>query len=367
MNRYLAGLLLFSSLVVANDKFAKNIECKSCHNQIYQEYQTSMHSQSTIYRDEIHSKIWDIHPQNIKKEQYKCGQCHTPADENLKNIQDGKKFMPNKESQTHNEAISCAYCHRIESIEQHKIANKNIISKEEKKYFGNLKDAVHSPFHKTDSTNQNFKNGNVCIGCHSHKMNKHGMNICSTNIKNELDEANCVSCHMPKVLGSVSDLHNTTTHSFHGFPGVHNHQELLAKYVDISILKNISNFEISVDNKSSHSLLLHPLRVAKLKVKVKRDGKVFKEFDDKAFVKAIGSNGKPTPPWLATEVVKDTMIKHNEKRVLKYDFKLQPKDEVVVTLGYFLVNPKALKALNLQNSKIAKKFHILKREKFKIE
>ena len=54
-----------------------------------------------------------------------------------------------------------------------------------------------------------LKIDNVYIGCHSHKKNKYNINVCSTNIDNELDSANCVSCHMPKVKGSVSNMHET--------------------------------------------------------------------------------------------------------------------------------------------------------------
>lgn len=72
-------------------------------------------------------------------------------------------------------------------------------------------------------------------------------------------------------------------------------------------------------------------------------------------------------PWLATEVVKDTMIKANEKRVVKYDKALQSGDKIEVVLGFFVVNPKALKKLNLQDEKEATEFTILKSKNFSVE
>ena len=58
------------------------------------------------------------------------------------------------------------------------------------------------------------------------------------------------------------------------------------------------------------------------------------------------------------------MIKANENRIIKYDFKLEPEDKVSVILGYYLVNPKIVTQLQLQDDKQATKFHILKKEFF---
>ncbi len=70
-------------------------------------------------------------------------------------------------------------------------------------------------------------------------------------------------------------------------------------------------------------------------------------------------------PWAADTTLKDTMIQANEKRSVKYDFNLQKGDNVDVVLGYYLVNPKALKSLNLENEKVATEFHVFKKMKFK--
>jgi hypothetical protein len=168
---------------------------------------------------------------------------------------------------------------------------------------------------------------------------------------------------MPKVDGSVSSLHKTKQHTFHGFAGSHYNSEMLQKYVDISLLKEINDFIVNIDNRTSHALLLHPLRTAVLKVSVTRDGKTTK-LKNEIFVRVIGDKGKPAMPWKASITLKDTMIKANEKRAVKYDFKLQKGDRVDVVLGWYLVNPKALKKLQLQNSEIAKRFQVFKKESF---
>jgi hypothetical protein len=361
-------MFITSLVVIANDKvhhFEKNEECKSCHSQIYNEFEGSMHTHSIPQKDPIHNAVWSKHPNNKKNQRYGCGKCHTPAANNLDKMKTkGQKALPDATNVTHTDGISCAYCHRIEKIQKHKKSNTNIISKKEKDYFGTRKEHSKSPFHEI-STNENklMQNGNVCIGCHSHKANKFGLNVCSTNIDNEMDGANCVSCHMPMVKGSVSDITQRKTHAFHGFAGSHFHSDMLQKYVNISLLREIKDFVVNVDNQTSHALLLHPLRVAVLKVSVKRDGKVIK-LDDKIFVRVIGDNGKPAMPWKASTTLRDTMIKANEKRSVKYDFALQKNDKVDVVLGWYLVNPKAVKKLNLQDEKVATEFIEFKKESF---
>jgi cytochrome c551/c552 len=361
-------LCLFTALLLANDgvhTFAKSEDCKSCHAQIYEEFYTSMHANATPQKDPIHNAVWAGHPQHLKQERYGCGKCHTPAADNLNEmLTKGSKALPDSNNETHQEGISCAYCHRIASIQHHKTSNTNVISKAEKQYFGTLKDHVASPYHGiVTEGNEHMKNGNVCAGCHSHKQNKWGLNVCSTNIDNEIDGSNCVSCHMPKVKGSVSALRETAEHTFHGFAGAHSNADMLQQYVNISLTRNVDDFMVTIDNQTSHALLLHPLRVAVLKVKVIRKDKIH-ALKDEVFVRVIGRDGKPAMPWSANVTLKDTMIKANEKRSIVYDFKLEEGDKVETVLGYYLVNPKALKPLKLENVKAATAFHLFKKQDF---
>lgn len=361
-------LLLVLSSLMANDKtrsYSSSEDCKDCHTQIYNEFKGSIHANSTPQKDVIHAAVWAKHPQNNKQSRYGCGKCHTPAADDLNNmITIGKKALPMMDNKTHQEGISCAYCHRIKNIELHAQSNTNIMLESEKEYFGTLKDHIDSPYHKiVTEGNEHMQNGNVCIGCHSHKMNKSKLNVCSTNIDNQMDGANCVSCHMPKVKGSVSSLKERAEHTFHGFAGSHFHSDMLSQYVDISLLHEINDFIVNIDNRTSHALLLHPLRVAVLKVDVQRGTKTI-ALKNEIFVRVIGHDGKPSMPWTAKKVIKNTMIQANEKRSVKYDFKILKGDKVNVVLGWYLVNPKAVKKLNLSDKDIATKFQVFKKQSF---
>jgi hypothetical protein len=168
---------------------------------------------------------------------------------------------------------------------------------------------------------------------------------------------------MPQVAGSVTEFSKGKTHSFHGFAGAHSNSEMLAKYIDISVLKNIDHFIVNVDNRSSHAMLLHPLRLAVLKISVVRNSKIT-ELEKEVFVRVIGKDEKPAMPWAANTTIKDTMIGANEKRAVKREFKLEKGDKVDVLLGYYLVNPQALEALGLKEQKTATEFTVLKKQSF---
>ena len=340
-------MLLFSLgfIFVFAMNFAPNKDCKECHPLIYKEYQTSQHANATIFKDPIHKAVWQKNPLS-KKQAYKCAKCHTPAANNLKELVAPNGIGPDPKNPTQNDAVACAYCHRIKTIKEGLGTNYNIISPKEKRYFGSRVDHIKSPYHQIDTSNRLFLQGNVCMGCHSHKRNKFGLNVCSTNEHREIENANCVSCHMPKVAGSVSTLKKRKFHTFHGFAGAHSHQKFLKKFVSIEFLPHLQGFEVAINSKIPHDFLLHPARVAFAKIKVLRNGKpVFEKKE--VLVRIIGAKGKPTPPWLAKEVVKDTMLKANEKRVFHYDFTLRKGDKIVVALGYKLVKPPLAKKLGI--------------------
>jgi hypothetical protein len=112
--------------------------------------------------------------------------------------------------------------------------------------------------------------------------------------------------------------------------------------------------------------MTHPLRVVQLRVNLIRGDK-HTPLKTETFVKVIGKDNKPSMPWVATEVVKDTMIKANETRVVSYDTALKSGDKVEAILGYYIVNPKALKKLDLDGEKELHKFTVLKSKYFTVK
>ena len=378
-------LIFFIFLNLQAADFVSSNTCKACHPTIYSEFYNSSHRKSSIHEDPIHKAVWDLHP-NKEKEAYTCAKCHTPSDiELLNNLKEKKPALPVKNEVQTQEAISCVYCHSIKSVEEHSKANTNILTKENKVFysaneenrnlhnkeykdevslFGIMKKKSGSPFHTIDYSNKDFYTGKMCMGCHQKLQNNNSFDLCSVDMKGAQDEEkNCISCHMPKVKGTATSIKITKTHRFHGFASSSNNQDLLAKYIKVDFKQKASVFEISVKNESTHNLFLQPLRLAQLRVSIIRGEETIK-LDNVSFVRIIGKDGKPTMPWLANSEVKNNMIKGNEKRVLKYDFKLEKDDKVEAIFGYYRVNPKMLKKLNLENDDRSTKFNILKTEFF---
>ncbi len=354
-------LLLILTISILAEEFTANKVCKACHPLIYKEYVSSMHFKSTIFRDKIHSKIFSIHPLS-KKERYQCAKCHTPTDKELLNkCESSQKAMPKSDSKGQQEAILCSYCHRIKDIKEHAKMNQNIIN-DKKRYFYaddkniegvkeySIKKGVFvsrsgSPYHTIDTTNELFKNGKVCLGCHSHKRNQKDFLICKTEFEDSSKE-NCITCHMPKVGGSFVNHIDTKTHRYHGFSGVFNTPEFLSKYIELSIKKD-KFLTIKIKNRAPHNIFLHPMRVAALKVTITNKGKKIAEFE-KRFLKIYGKNGKKAPLWEATEILKDTTLKAKESKNVTFEYIPKEKDVVKVEFGFYIINPVLAKKLDLK-------------------
>jgi mono/diheme cytochrome c family protein len=361
-------IIALASVLFAN---AEDIaSCKKCHPTIASEFETSMHKKATVYEDKVHAAIWDKHPAKAKGN-YKCAKCHTP-----------NTTSKNPE----HEGVTCISCHTITDVQQHAKANKNIYSKKAKTFYsaekgretekvvykttttwwGN-KTTIGSAYHDIDYTNENYYTGEMCMGCHSHKQNSHKFNVCETDeagAKNKKE--NCITCHMPKILGTATTVRLSEKHAYHGFAGARVEPRMLAKYVEFDFKKSAKGFDITLHNKAPHDLMSHPLRVVQLRVTIIRDEK-HTDLKTHSFVRTVGHEGKPSMPWVATEIVKDNMIKANEKRVVSFDDTIQSGDIVEVVLGFYIVNPKVLKKLNLEDDKEINKFTVLKSQNFTTE
>ena len=363
-------ILALSALLFASADKADTASCKKCHPTIASEFETSMHKKSTIYDDKVHKAIWDKHPAKAK-DNYKCAKCHTPN--------------ATAKNEKH-EGITCLNCHTIIDVEKHAKVNKNIYSKKDKTFYSAEKGretqkviyktittwwgkttTVGSAYHDIDYTNEKFYTGEMCMGCHSHKQNSHKFSVCTTDEAGAKDKKeNCITCHMPKILGTATTVRLSEKHAYHGFAGARVEPRMLAKYVELGFKKSAKGFDITLHNKAPHDLMTHPLRVVQLKATLIR-GTKHTALKTHSFVKVIGTKGKPSMPWLATEVVKSNMIKANEKRVVAFDQALQSGDKVEVVLGFYIVNPKVLKKLNLQDEKELREFTILKSQYFSVE
>ncbi len=378
MTKFLT-LLLFLVTTSQTQAALENTTCKKCHPTIFAEYQNSIHSKASIFKDAVHKAVWDKHPAKAKNN-YKCAKCHTPSDHDL--IAGKSKLTENEIQKT--EPISCQACHTIESVEKHTKANKNkftkkkkyfysadqvkkgtkVVFKEESHFFGMFKNKVGSPYHDIDYTNENYYNGEMCMGCHSHKQNGKGFVICDLEVKQGDSKETCISCHMPKVQGTMANQVHTATHAFHG-ASIHNATpKELSKYIKLSLEQKANGFEVAIKNETTHTLFPQPLRLNQLKVSIEREGKII-PLKTESFIKIIGTKGKPAMPWLADTVLSNTLIKAHETRKISYDTNLQKGDAVIIEFGYYMVNPKAAKKLEITDKSVTE-FIVLTKKRINI-
>ena len=385
-NIILAAAVL--STLLSAEAYEPNKTCKTCHPAIYDEYYGSAHRNASIFNDPVHKALWDRHPLK-KKQNYVCAECHTPADTRITDaLASNEAAVPKKSDIQTQEAISCTYCHRISSIEEHAKSNKNIVSPQKRKFysarsgkqnssdvsykiessfFGLFTEKSGSPFHKIDFSNENYYNGKVCMGCHSHKQNAHGLDLCRMEAEEgQDDKENCITCHMPLVQGSFTTVSDSKTHRYHGFAGSLHKPKMLAKYVKLSLEKSSDGFDVTIKNEANHQLLLHPLRVGELRVAITRDGKTT-QLKPHRFMRIIGKDSKPAMPWMADSVLKDTHIKAKEARKIHFGDLLKNGDVVEIKLGHYNVNPKVAKKLGLENHSDLSGFRLLKKERFVIQ
>jgi len=345
----------------------ENTTCKACHPKIYREYQHSIHARSSTYTDALHKAIWDRHPAK-QKDNYKCAKCHTPSDHALIT---GKTTLNDNPIQQ-SEPISCQACHQIESIKKHAKANQNIYTtkkkyffsadqkrkgekvlfKEEHSFFGLFTKTSGSPYHDIDYSNKGFYTGDACMGCHAHKQNSLGFTICDLGVKQGESKETCISCHMPQAKGNLANQKSSGTHAFHG-TSIHNSTPThLSHSIDLKLTKQPKGFEIHIKNKATHALFVQPLRLGQLRIKIERHDKEI-ALPSVNFQRVIGKAGKPTMPWLADTVLKDTTLKAHEQRTVQFDTALQKGDTIQITLGYYIANPKIAAKLGIRDPKLS--------------
>ncbi len=348
--------------------FETNESCKECHPTIYDEFTNSMHFKATVFRDKIHKAVWEQHPNFKNKTQYKCAQCHLPGADNIEAfMEEGGQALPDPNNASQNEAISCAACHKIKSIEKHRQANRNIYSEEKDAFYG-IGEQL-SIAHLTNNKNKMYRTGELCLGCHSHRENIKDYVVCITASETkEKSYKTCISCHMPQVDGPGSTNSTQRKHFFHGFAGANNNQEMLAKQVEFRVKKVAnSKVELSIKNKAPHDLFLHPLRASFIKTAIVRDGKTIHTFGDLQMERVLKDKKGIAGCTNASRETKNTLIKGDQTTTLILKHSFRENDQLSVEFGYQLVKDDFIKSLGLENDKAATSYKIFKKEIILIE
>jgi len=344
-------------------KYLDNHSCKECHDQIYEEFQSSMHSKS-YFTDELHRKVAD----KVSKTTYGCAICHMPMADNLQDLISGKA-RPDKNNKTHTDAISCYFCHTIAYVKKSHKFNINTKSRQTDGYKPTLYGRLQNPddCDKHSSVSNPVYAKNVCKGCHSHKLNDNNVTIFRA-MKNSQDSLSCIKCHMPEVSGGAEKMDKKARgqHASHKFLGIHD-SAFRATGLDIDIMIDKEIIMISLHNKMPHPLIVQPSRVKYLEVKVIRAGKVVwknyqkepKEDADAFFEYTfVGSDGKQMIiPAHATGHLRMNNLEAKDSKTFIYKgVKLQSGDIIKASMYVRFAKKDCQKAVELSEEKFKKSF-----------
>ena len=354
-------LSLFSTL---SAKYLDSKSCKECHEDIYYEHSSSMHHNSSLFKDTFHKKV----KETTTPENYSCALCHIPASSNLRDIITGEQ-QPSSHSKREMDGVSCFYCHQITKVLETKHRNINFYGyKENTKptFLGNIDDYGDSDKHNSDS-NEIFSNSQVCMGCHGKKYNKNQVQIC--NGYNEFDKtSNCIKCHMPKYPGGTTKLNKKgrTEYSSHSFLGIRD-EDMVKQAVELK-LKSIKNeqIELIIKNKMGHSIIMQPMRLKFVETTIERDGNIIwknyekEPIEDKraTFTRIFkDDSGKQVFPPVATQYIYNNNLKANSSVKIIYDIpKLKSGDTIKSRWISYIVRPTLAVELDLSDREYTKKY-----------
>ena len=355
--KHIAFLILLTTLSFSQTKYLDNHSCNECHEKIYDEYQSSMHSKS-YFNDELHRKIANA----ADKEKYACATCHMPMANNLKELISGEA-RPDKSNKTHTDAVSCYFCHTIAYVKNAHKFNINTKARQAKNYKPTLYGRLHNPddSDKHSSASNPVYAKKVCMGCHSHKLNDNNVTIFRAMDKKQ-DSIGCIKCHMPEVSGGAEKMDKRARgqHASHQFLGIQD-VEFRKTGVDIKSTVKDKKLLVTLINKMEHPLIIQAARAKFLKIEIIRDKKIIWEnytqepSEDKQgyFAYSFKKDGKkiiiPAP---STEGSVHN-LNAKETKVLSYDIPpTQKGDTINIILYVELAKSDCVKAIDLEDKSL---------------
>lgn len=345
--------------------------CRDCHQEIYQQWSSSMHANSTAIKDPIHGAFYQTLVGSPRQEGAKhkisgkypiCLKCHAPnAALDKKTKLDA---MP-----AYNEGVNCLTCHMMKRYkgvlpktegEKMKLGVDayemgKVLQAPSGKVFtqipiptpppeSNIASATFHPF-PMESNTALLRSSDLCLGCHEQRNNPNGVALCNTGAEfREAGDFNCQQCHMPVSQGFAD----------HTMAGGHV-QAMLERGVIVTLdtKKDGQHIEakIKLQNMLPHKMPTGaPFRNMYLKITAYNIQGIplwqnFKKHpikeDTKAMfmLKLLDDDDNPAPPPKATKHGEDSRLAPRETRELTYTIPAQNVAVVRAELLYDLLLP----------------------------
>lgn len=341
-------LILFTVPPQAQENFTSAGKCGECHQEIYQEWLSSMHAKATPQKDPLFNGMYKLAVEDSKgKLKTKCVICHMPFSSVFQSIEADNVF--------NQEGVTCQFCHGIREIIGFHSANDVKI---ELDTIYSHQPAVDNDAHPT-AHRQYYQKSEFCLPCHAEMKNPADIEVCSTGNEwrqyYEKTKKNCQDCHMPQGSGTASHL----------FPGGHQNQSL-SNFIDIGLQydKEKQIIEVTlINNGAGHALPTGtPLRMISLKlIAFNREGAILWENwkenpiqEDKSvlFMRILSDtegNG-PVPPWKATQTLYNRRLMPADTNIISYQLSNQNIYDIEARLLFYYAPPPLLKRLNITDS-----------------
>lgn len=339
-----------------------SIICGECHEDIYRQWQASMHARSAPGQDPVFSAVYEelvgAHNKEgltLNGDYPACLQCHAP---------NAAKDQKTDISQlNYAEGVNCVVCHVLadykgmEQVDGKAHYGLNAYNYSDThlqgpsgRYLSPKQDAQH-----TFPINPNqvmLRTSQVCLGCHGSYHNANGVPIYQTGeeyASNEGENATCQSCHMPKLDGVAS----------HAILSAHSDSQL-ARPVVITLQSNKKGETIQLKVKLKNTLphgfpTGNPFRNAQLKVTAydKKDNLLWSNYqgyppdfsqDPQALLeyRVTDKDGQPVSAYIAEKAHSDTRLKPFEARELSYAIPAQNVYLLRAELLYNILTPELI-------------------------
>ena len=305
--------IMISTIAGAADKqYESSMQCKGCHEQIYNEWSGSMHSQAIT--DPIFQGAL-----SQQKDKSICLLCHAPVTRSTGDF-DLKQNITN-------EAITCDFCHTISGLNATNPLEPFLLNPGEIKY-GPYTDS-NSFIHKTQKLDM-LTQSEFCGVCHDLSF-PNGLIVLSTYSEWKDSEyatkgIQCQTCHMKSLKRSVAAGSPERDSHAHTWKGGHS----------IDVVKSAGKFDLDAkidgnkvivtavisNENAGHKFPTGADSRLILEISATdKDGKKIFE-DNKTFSKIFGgADGKPVPvPDLATQILSDTRILPKDRSKSEFTF-----------------------------------------------
>jgi hypothetical protein len=325
--------------------FKTSANCKQCHEQIHDQWTTSMHSQS--YRDPVYQAfLRRIDEEKQGRLTAFCVSCHAPLATMTRTVP-AKLFDGQPKPALLEQGVSCEFCHTISGseVELRKLSLGAFLfprAGQTNVLYGRHLDAKTNA-HPTEPS-KFLGSSELCGTCHRFGHPASGMPIQDTydewkRSPYAAEGKRCQDCHMPSYSGKTAEegKDRPELHA-HVFMGGHTEMIRKAAFVQVQSRwkdgrKESLDVVASVSNiGAGHQIPtgVPGIREMWLEVSILNGSTVAATQKRQFVLELFDSEGKPAMPWDAVRIGKDTRIGPKRTRAEQFSFKLTNAADVRV-------------------------------------